>query len=1243
MLESISDAFYALDHDGRFLYVNHAAETWWDRAREALIGQIWFEAFPEVVGTPPYDAHLAAEREQRVMRLETCSPVLGKWIDLAIYPTGYGLSVYFKDITERRQAERGILAREAELARVQAAGRVAGIDIDLVNALSTPRRSPEYQRLHGLSPDVIAETHDDWLNRVHPDDRETAERTLRDAIAVGATYENEYRIVRPDNGETRWILAKADIERDNAGNALRLVGAHIDITERKHAERDLRDREERLNLAVGVDQLATWDWDIAGGKVVWSDLHYRMQGYVPGEIEPTYDAWAARVHPDDLAATEGALAHARDTREDYRHEFRVRLPDGAVRWMSAQGRFFYDDKGRPIRMIGAMRNVTTRRDMVAALRQSEQRLERVLESISDGLVVVGGDWGITYVNGASRQMLADQGIDVAGLIGQPFPDVYPGIAGTPTQSLFTRAMADREAAEFELFYEPWQVWHDVRVFPVREGGLSIYFHDVTARKAAEQALRDSQAELQRTLDSISDVFVMIDTDWRFIRINAAGQRQWQDEGVDPETAIGEDIRDVLPGVTASDFEKQLRKSLVLRVPTAFEHHVEPWGRWFACRTYPVAGGGASIYMLDVTERKTWEKALRDSEDYLARLVGSIGNRFSVLDRDWRWTFLNDEARAAVAADGHDPDRILGRVFWEDYPELLDTKVAEHLNSAMYERRPAVFELQRKDGWLLVNTFPVHDAGLAIYAQDVTAQKRLEMALRDSEARWRALTDTMPQLVWMASDGDDITYVNDQFVRYTGAPAEALRGAGWTHYLHPDDRGRTEREWRMRRERGDTFDLDCRLRRFDGEYRWFKARGLAVTGEQGRPALWYGTCTDIQDMVEARFRAEAADRTKSEFLANMSHEIRTPLSAIVGLTSVMRAFEPEPDRYRDYLRIMHESATSLGELITDVLEYAKLDADMVELTAAEFDLRALLEEVQRMASVKAQEKGLMVRLDLDGLSVRPAHFVGDPLRLKQIVTNLLSNAVKFTEQGGVDIAVEASAAGETCDLAITVSDSGIGIPADKIAHIFDKFTQADSSITRRFGGTGLGLAISKRLAEAMGGRIDVVSTPGQGSQFVLRLRLPPARPPQGRAAPEAIDTAPKGRRVLVVDDNPTNALVAGTMLRRLGYGYDVAVNGRHAIEAWRDGRYDIVLMDLQMPEVDGLVATRRIRQIEKSTGAKPVRIVAMTAHVMEEDRQRCVNAGMDDYIAKPFTAEGLADRLKTNLAETPNSTCNSQSN
>jgi signal transduction histidine kinase/ActR/RegA family two-component response regulator len=421
----------------------------------------------------------------------------------------------------------------------------------------------------------------------------------------------------------------------------------------------------------------------------------------------------------------------------------------------------------------------------------------------------------------------------------------------------------------------------------------------------------------------------------------------------------------------------------------------------------------------------------------------------------------------------------------------------------------------------------------------------------------------------------------------------------------------------------------------GVYERVRANGVALEVRtlqlaQGGAVRTYTDVTDRraneEALAAARDAAEAAGRARSEFLAVMSHEMRTPLNGIIGVAGLLLEMEMGTTE-QQYVRIVLDSGNHLLQLINDILDFSRLDAGRLDLEDTDFEPRLVLGDTIGLLASQARSKGLELALEVaDDV---PRLVAGDPRRLRQVLLNLIGNGVKFTAAGSVRVGVtRLGGEADSVRLGFTVADTGIGIALPAQGRLFNEFTQVDSSISRRFGGSGLGLAISRRLIERMGGTISVESTPGQGSIFRFDIRLRAVRaegePAPGAAAAGAAVPRRRGLRILLAEDNPTNRLVATRMLERGGHQVEAVTNGAEAVVAVREGRFDLVVMDVMMPEMDGLTATTTIRRLPGPVSRIP--IIGLTANAMVTDEMAAIAAGMDHFATKPISADRLAEAI-----------------
>ncbi len=521
--------------------------------------------------------------------------------------------------------------------------------------------------------------------------------------------------------------------------------------------------------------------------------------------------------------------------------------------------------------------------------------------------------------------------------------------------------------------------------------------------------------------------------------------------------------------------------------------------------------------------------------------------------------------------------------------------------------------------------------------EIEERKGIENELRESEEKFRQLAESIDDVFWLreADETHRLIYISPSYERIWGKSPKSLYEEPHAYFeaIHPDDRPRIQAfiETDEFIHRGH-FDETYRIIRPDGEIRWIHARSFPVLNLDGTFNRRAGIARDVTDLKRAESEmkrametAEKANQAKSDFLANMSHEIRTPISGITGLTELVLDTEITPEQ-REYMNLIRESTGSLLNIVNDILDFSKIEAGKLKLKREEFRLEPLLRQVIGLFAIQADRKGIRLSTRIE--NEVPAVFYGDGDRLGQILRNLVSNAVKFTDRGEIEVIVECPPDARFHENGkrlvkpcFSVTDTGVGIPPEKRASLFQSFSQGDDSTSKQYGGTGLGLSISKQLVEMMGGEIDMDSKPGEGSRFFFSVILEYAdteteHPKPAGSPPDVTNLVDGALNILLAEDNKINQRFISRILEKGGHTVVIAENGKEVLELLSAAVFDVVLMDIQMPEMDGIETTRIIRSSSESGGTPHVPIIALTAYAMKGDRERLLAAGMDDYISKP---------------------------
>jgi two-component system, sensor histidine kinase and response regulator len=646
--------------------------------------------------------------------------------------------------------------------------------------------------------------------------------------------------------------------------------------------------------------------------------------------------------------------------------------------------------------------------------------------------------------------------------------------------------------------------------------------------------------------------------------------------------------------------------------------------------------GALGYFLarDLEAQRRGQRRLAASEGRLAAILAAAPFPLLVLRRsDAVVLYANHRAGLQLASSA---EMLVGRRL---PPRCVRAREMVRMRAILNERgQVADFDARLRTAagvpfWALVSIIPLDhgdEPGLLVASNDITAHKLAEQALRDQLTLHQTVIDTIPNAIYYKDAAGRHLGCNKVLEHLLGRPRGEIIGRTVHEVILPAESAAMAEENDRLVMNGDGCQAyETVVESTDGTRRTVLLTKAPLVTADRRISGVVAAMVDITDRIavedelrRAKEAAEAASHAKSEFLAVISHEIRTPMNGVLGMAHLLLDTALD-EHQRNYVQTIHHSGEALLTILNDILEFSRLEAGRVVVEAVPFDPMATIDGVVTLMAPRAREKNIALAVDI--AADVPRLLSGDVARLRQILLNLVGNAVKFTEKGGVTVSAWlAPPRGDELRLRFEITDTGVGIPAEAMGRLFTSFSQADSSISRRFGGTGLGLAICKRLVELLGGEVGVDSECGKGSRFWFVLPFRPAEDQSALLVQEAVPPTARRLVLLLAEDNAVNRKVASVLLERAGHHVVAVENGVQAVEAVRHRSFDAVLMDVQMPEMDGFEATRRIRALRGPAAAIPV--IAMTANVLAGDEERCREAGMDDYVGKPFKPAELLAKL-----------------
>jgi PAS domain S-box-containing protein len=1042
------------------------------------------------------------------------------------------------------------------------------------------------------------------------------------------------------------------------------------------AERRALADAERLRLAVEATSIGVWQVDYRADRIIWSDRCREIFG-LPSHGELTRSMVLERIHPDDrdevVRATEESMGGAEGGRFTVEH--RVVTPSGEVRWVASRGRTQFDGANgsrTPMLHTGVMVDVTERKRVEEEIRQSEARFRRLADAMPQIVYVTAFDGRIEFVNQRWTEYAGIATADAEDVESIIHPDDLPAVrahwdAARTAGEGFSAELRLRRAADGAYR------WFLTRTVPIRDAdGRVVRWYgtstDIHERKQAEEAFRTSEERYKAFIANSSEGIWRLELDppidvslpveeqvelaylnGRYAECNDAMARMYGLERA--EDLVGRTIDFMLPygNPAAREFVASLVRLGYRAVDVESEERDASGDAvHFVNSMVGVVEDGLLKRVWgtqrDATERKRHEARIAELNADLRRRVEELQTLldalpvgvFTASDPECRDITMNKAGADLLRLDretnasltGAEGNRLAFRLFKDgaevpadDLPMQRAARTATGVTGEEYELAFADGERRH----LFEYASPLFDESgkvrgcLGVFV-DITATKRAEAALRESEERFRTLADNISQLAWMADENGWIFWYNKRWHEYTGTTPESQEGWGWQSVHHPDALPEVVDRWRRALATHEPFDMVFPLKGADGVFRPFLTRAMPVKDEAGRVVRWLGTNTDVTEQRALEEALKEADRRKDEFLATLAHELRNPLAPIRNGLQILKMAGADAGAAEKARTMMDRQLAQMVRLIDDLLDVSRISRGKIELKRKYVDLAAVVQTAVETSRPLIDAAGHELVVSLPS---SPVVVDADATRLAQIFANLLNNAAKFTDRGG---RIELTLKSQGDDAVVLVNDSGEGIPPAMLSRVFEMFTQVDRTLERPHGGLGIGLTLVKSLVEMHGGSVEARSAgPGQGSEFEVRLPAVPDAYPVGDSAIDEPEPPrpPTPRRILIADDNADSAASLAEMLRLMGHHVRTASDGQEAIDAADSFRPEIVLLDIGMPKLNGYDACRRLRE---RSWVKNAVVVALTGWGQDDDRRRSKEAGFDRHLVKPVAARTLTKFL-----------------